>query len=108
MKNVRHNQNGTITVEYAHPAACLEGVLEQLRAKASFKIAQVAPIHDQLNAALGLLDSKDTNDLKTAITAERVKFSTAKAQARAAYDSWDGRDATKNSASEAILAALML
>lgn len=107
MKSIRHNLDGTVTVEYAHPRECLDGVLAHLRARTSHRLAAAAPQHDQINAALGLLDGRAEAAVKAAIAAERARFASARAQAEAAFAAWDGTDGTKDAASEAILAALM-
>lgn len=107
MKTIRHNIDGTVTVEYAHPRECLEGVLAMLRARTSHRLASAAPQHDQINAALGLLDGKVEAAVKAAIIAERARFASARARAEAAFAAWDGSDATKDAASEAILDALL-
>ena len=107
MKTIQHNIDGTTSVEYAHPRECLEGVLAMLRARTSHRLASAAPQHDQMNAALGLLDAKAIAATKAAIDAERARFASARARAEAAFAAWDGRQETQDAASEAILAALM-
>ena len=107
MKTIRHNIDGTTSVEYAHPRECLEGVIAMLRARTSHRLASAAPHHDQMNAALGLLDAQSIAAIKVAINAERARFASARARAEAAFAAWDGKAETQYAASEAILAALM-
>jgi hypothetical protein len=104
MKSIRHNLDGTTTVEYTHPDEVLAGTLAALRARIAQRLAEVAPLHDQLNAALGIDDGKA---ISTAIMQERGKFASARAKAEAARAKWDGTEATKAQCCEDILAALM-
>jgi len=103
MKQVIHNEDGTTTTEYAHPDACLAGVLRILRARVAEKLARNAPQHDQLNAALGLIDAEP---ITAAIQQARAEFAAARARAEAAHAAWDGSKSTADAASESIMAAL--
>ena len=103
MKQVIHHEDGTITVEYAHPSACLAGVLRILRSRVAEKLARTAPQHDQLNAALGIIDAEP---ITAAIEQARAEFAAARARAEAAHAAWDGSPSTADAAAEAIMSAL--
>jgi hypothetical protein len=104
MKSIRHNLDGTTTVEYAHPDEVLAGTLAALRARIAQRLAEVAPIHDQLNAALGI---ESGAAMKAAIAQERARFAAARAKAESARAKWNGSEGTKAQCCEDILAALM-
>lgn len=104
MKSIRHNADGTTTVVYAHPDEVLAGTLAALRARITKRLEEVAPMHDQLNAALGI---ESGAAMKAAIMQERGKFAAARAKAESARANWNGRADTMPACCEEILAALM-
>jgi hypothetical protein len=104
MKSVCHNLDGTVTVEYAHPDEVLAGTLAALRARIAQRLAVVAPLHDQLNAALGI---ESGEAMLAAIAQERARFAAARAKAESARARWNGAEGTRAQCCEEILAAIM-
>jgi len=81
---------------------CVERQMERVREGAKQRILAVAPEHKQRNAALGLLDSVQTQALKDAIQDIRNQSNIKEQQILSI--TWDGQESTRSTACDAVQA----
>jgi len=79
---------------------CVDYQLKVIRETAKEKIIAVAPEHKQRNAALGLLSTEETDELKNSINSIRAISNSLEQQILNV--SWDGNESTKSTACDSI------
>ncbi len=81
-------------------ADCVAFQLRETRKHAAELILAVAPEYKQRNAALGLLDPVETQELKDTIQSIRTQSNTYESQILAVV--WDGQESTRSAACDAV------
>jgi len=79
---------------------CVEFQLKQVRETAKEKIIAVAPDYKQRNAALGLISTEETDELKNSINSIRAISNSLEQQILNV--SWDGDESTRSTACDAV------
>jgi hypothetical protein len=83
---------------------CVAFQLKHIRDRAGELILAAAPEHKQRNAALGLLSEEETQALKDHIQSTRNQSNEKESQILAV--SWDGQEATRSAACDAVQAVV--
>lgn len=92
----------TVVIDDRIFSHCVEHQLKLIREHAKELILLSAPEHKQRNAALGLLSQQETDDVKTAIQNIRTISNQKEGEILAVV--WDGTEATRSSACDAVQA----
>jgi hypothetical protein len=79
---------------------CVIHQLKVIRETAKEKILAVAPEYKQRNAALGLLSTEETDELKNSINSIRAISNSLEQQILNV--SWDGNESTRSTACDAV------
>lgn len=85
-------------------ADCVSYQLSQIREKAKELILAAAPEYKQRNAALGLLEPTEIQQIKDAIQAIRTTSNQKETEIQAIV--WDGQESTRSAACDAVQSIL--
>jgi hypothetical protein len=98
-----HLEDGAVRItDNRSVDACREFAIRHLRDRCTETILASAPEHKQRNAALGLLDTVEHAQIVQTIALNRARYAALEAVVNGVQ--WDGFEATRASACDAIMA----